>query len=159
MFGPLLISKNKSITDSIFRKCHRWLHKTRDGWTGWWFPKWFWTQITSFLLISLAVSELCPRQNSKCKIFKIKQGQLNWRWGQNYRLFTLHFYSIWSIYFLSFLSMTFVVSELCQSVKMKKGNNSKIRQGRVTVLMHCTYTEWDLLTFLIIPIHCNTYPQ
>jgi len=28
----------------------------------------------------------------------------------------------------------------------KKGNNSKIRQGRVIVLMDCTSTQWDLST-------------
>ena len=31
-----------------------------------------------------------------------------------------------------------------QNANMKKGNNSKIRQGRVTVLAHCTSTQWDL---------------
>jgi hypothetical protein len=60
--------------------------------------------------------------------------------------FTLHFDSMRYIYLQSFMLISLIPLELSSKYKLKKGNNSKIRQDRVTVLMHCSSTHWDLST-------------
>ena len=66
--------------------------------------------------------------------------------------FALHFFSVKSIYLQSFLLITLVilVSYECK----KKANNSKIIQGRVTVHLHCTFTQWDLSAYKV-DISCS----
>ena len=58
--------------------------------------------------------------------------------------FALHIYSMRSIYLQSFLLIPLIFLELCpgQSSKCKINNNSKIKQGRITVLVHCTPTQY-----------------
>jgi len=61
--------------------------------------------------------------------------------------------SQWGQSTYSFLWIALVVQsyfpDKVQNVKIKMGNNSKIRQGRVTVLMHCTSSQRDLSTYKV----------
>jgi hypothetical protein len=78
--------------------------------------------LQSFMLISLTVSEICPRQSSKCTneqraiTPKLSKAELC--------VFALHFYLMRSIYLQSFMLISLIVSELCprQSSKCNKGN-------------------------------------
>jgi hypothetical protein len=92
------------------------------------------------------VSELCAGQRSMCKN---EQRAITQKLGKKKsRFFALHFHSMRSLYLKSFMSISLILLEFCngqtdkvQSVKMNKGQNSKIRQERVMVLLQCTSTQ------------------
>jgi hypothetical protein len=104
------------------------------------------------MLISLIILELCPGQSSK---FQNEQRKITPKLGKTELWFfnnaLLRNEISLPTKFHVDISYTF---KIMSRTKFKvltwtKGNNSKNRQGRVTVLMHCTPTQWNLSNYKV----------
>jgi hypothetical protein len=99
--------------------------------------------LQSFMLILLIVLQLCPEQ-----IFL--KGKIIQKWGLTEFWFFCTAPLLNEIYLPTIFHINIAYSFKVMSrtkfkvLKLSKGNNS-----RIIVLMHCTYTHWDLFTFTV----------